>query len=372
MKVHDILKQTENGDMSTSLTYLKKAKRAIIAALAGKVLYRGVYVRSFAAEIGKLHGGYTLYYVNARNEKRDSLTGTNFFMDLVDESPEWKDVPSRSKSVFTAAHASTVSEFGPVQIILPLDAVKTFAQIPQDFNIIRFPIGTDQKISTGTFMTDVSSITQKAITMYQCIQYILQTPTLEKLKSSENHSLWAEIKVAVRNLQTQAEFEKIKGELSNTAMYKALKDNGADLVLNAKQYIINEKKVDAVGNVIRATMKTDSSASPLLKKFLEHLDYEISLIYRSERLLEYLGDFSGSLTDVLKKEITPEKMSVRVHSSIESALEDSNDLTEVWFDGPYLMVSRGPSTHSDGSRKSSKDVQDYFKQDDVREFFKSV
>ena len=369
MKVHDILKQTENGDMSNSLTYLKKAKRAIIAALAGKVLYRGVYVRSFAAEIGKLPGGYTLYYVNARNEKRDSLTGTNFFMDLVDESPEWKDVPSRSKSVFTAAHASTVSEFGPVQIILPLDAVKTFAQIPQDFNIIRFPIGTDQKISTGTFMTDVSSITQKAITMYQCIQYILQTPTLEKLKSSENHSLWTEIKVAVRDLKTQAEFDKIKGELSNTAMYKALKDNGADLILNAKQHIINEKKVDAVGNVIRATMKTDSSASPLLKKFLENLDYEVSLIYRSERLLEYLGDFSGSLTDFLKREITPEKMSVRVHNSIESALEDSNDLTEVWFDGPYFMVSRGPSTRSDGSKRG---VQDYFKQDDVREFFKSV
>lgn len=369
MKIREILK--ESTELDDSAGELKKAKNAISAALEGAILYRGADLGSYAKQVGSLPGGYALYYAAARSQKRDSLTGTNFFRDLVDESPAWRDVPSRSMSTFAATDSSTVAEFGDIQIILPLDSVKTFANIPHDFNMLRFSIKGKQKLSTGNFMTDISSLTTRSVSMLECIQFILKQPTLEKLQLAKSHSLWHELRVAAEFLKSESDFQQVKGELSNSDLLKVLKDNAASLVLNSKQATINEAKIDAVGVVAKVAAKATENVSTLFRKFLEALDHEISLIYRSEYFLNMIGDFEGSLSDTLKKELTPEKMGVTLHSSVKSALETSNSLSEVWFEGPYFMVSRGkfkPGRSSDDEIRP----QDYFKDPDVREFFKRI
>ena len=371
MKIFDILR--ESSDFSEARSKLKMASKAIDAALNHKaVLYRGVEIGNFATKVGDLPGDYVLYYVSGRKEPRRSLTGTNLFLDITSKSEAWKDIPRRAFSTFCSVDPSSVGDFGDLHIILPINSVNKFAVCEGDFNMTRFKMMGDNKLTVGNFINDVASLAEKATNMLRIMQFYISHETLVDFTNATPKSVMRfELDKIARGVGREDLFQKYKQEIKDSKLLALLEKHGKILARSIGSQAAKPEAIDAVGEVIiglekiREMHKDDS-----FERLMNILDYEVNLLYRAEYFVKVFGKFSGSLYEALLKSVTPEKMGVELAATVNEAIEKSVDTSEIWFEGPYFMIGRGP--YSAGLRSSQVKVQKYFSDDAVKEFFKSI
>jgi hypothetical protein len=64
---------------------------------------------------------------------RDSLTGSNQFMNFTKSSAMWEEFPDRTRSVFCAT-GNNPNDFGTPYLVIPFDSVKVYGGGAEDFN----------------------------------------------------------------------------------------------------------------------------------------------------------------------------------------------------------------------------------------------
>ncbi len=370
MKLFEIL---QSEAFKEAKNHLAQARESIKAALNGTILYRGASIDSYAKEIGDLPGGYVLYFVEGRTTPRSSLTGTSIFLDITKYSPKWKNVPKRTLSTFCSPSFNAVTDFGDTQIVIPLDKVKSFATMQGDFNEQRFAMKGDSLMSLGGLVNDINSISEKANTTLDIISSIIVTGDLATLQKG-NYDYERLMRDFVKTIKTQDEFQSIKTALYDSRILKVLIKHrqavGTRDDPEFSKFSVSVRKINAVGEVIRCINETVSSGESEVAAFLNGIDAWVTIVYRCGYFERVFGRFTGPLFASVENVVTPEKMGVEITTSVKAAVKKEGQASEIWFEGPYFMISRGSYDH----RKNADQVgvSKYLQQDDVKEFLKSI
>jgi hypothetical protein len=147
MKVRELFEgKTTDANYKQLVNDIKKNCKRNFNAIASKHVkpfYRGVGGLKYKPVTYNNSGG-DIDYVNVppRTEARGSRTGENLILSYVTQADAWKDIPRRNYSTMCAKKERTASAFAASTfIVFPYDNVKSFAEMPKDFNYT-VPTGT--------------------------------------------------------------------------------------------------------------------------------------------------------------------------------------------------------------------------------------
>lgn len=355
MKLTELVLEDES---KTLLTELKKAKKNLKLMIEGNILYRGVGdIYGHTAELGTLENGSTVFASKGRSKPRRSQTNTNFFLNLASESEKWKDVPSRQFATFTAAHPSEAGDFGALVAIVPYDSVNSFAAMKGDFNLKRVAFFGTGNISISGLFTYISQIIGRDVYKWrQHFSKILSFETLEEFFAYDPGS-GRPLKYSMRDyVKSDEDLKNLQADITNSNVLKTIKQHDKDYGSRLLDSF-DKDQVDAAGYLMDAFKKDLASNNKPLLELYELLDNSDMLMYNATRLHREYGDFGDSFYDSIVDAITPERFGIKTFDSYDKALDHAESTGEIWFTGPYLILTSS-SSHS---FRSESDAKEYIK-----------
>lgn len=355
MKLTELVLEDES---KTFLTELKKAKNNLKLMIEGNILYRGVdYLRDHATELGTLENGSTVFASKGRSTPRRSQTNTNFFLNLASENERWKDIPSRQFSTFTAAHPSEAGDFGSLVAVVPYDSVNSFAAMKGDFNLKRVAFFGDARLSISGLFSYISHVVGPDTSDWKrYFNKILSFETLEEFLQYEPDS-GQPLKYRLRDyVKSDEDLKNLQADITNSNVLKTMKKYqnyyGARL-----SDAFDAGQVNAAGYLMDAFKLDIDSKNESLLALYEALDNSNMLMFNATRLRRDYGNFGDSFYDSIVDAITPERFGIKTFDSYDKALDHAESTGEIWFTGPYLVLTSS-SSHS---FRSESDAKEYIK-----------
>jgi hypothetical protein len=294
MKLKDILKLYESTELNNYHELLHTLKNHCSKNLDFIIkndlfLWRGMNVSDLS--YAKKSSDKDIPYFIKPNYKspRVSKTGSNLLISYVSTSPEWKDIPNRTKSTFTTNMLSNSGRFGKESIVIPYDNVKEFASCDKDFNEAKKQLyDLDDLIQYITYIF----VDCEELENYHLIDFPISTSisfdgdynlTLEQIEDVSDR-LEKIRQYIFKN------FDKIKDDLK--------KEN-------------NKYKYDQFNDI---------------NSYIKLNNKKLNTILNGKTLIEWL-----------KENITPKSFNVKLSNFENLTLLDSHT-KEIWFEGGYVAI----------------------------------
>jgi len=246
-----------------------------------------VYLRDFDENINPY---VSVYEFGERQQDRESVTGDNLLLNVM---AKWDGFPNRKRSYFVTQSTEHVDKFGDdYGLVIPADSIRTFAYMPYDVNE---PAYGSKGNRTQRMINDISNRFRLLIqAVRECV------------------------------LDRQHQDDELRAFIVKTAKDVNAESAIYDKVFNRPNGKTFDEAVRFVDTLIKA------------KRDWSHQDvYHISTHYSAfHQALQEQG--LNSVQEMLD-EITPASMDASTYS-LKSIPEDNDDNSEIWFDGPYLLI----------------------------------
>lgn len=327
-KQSDELKSNNNDNVIVDA--LRQAKRACSAILLTQpALYRGAQnLGSFADRKYYLPNEFVLYEFSGRQSPRSSATGNNMMQSLSKIHPEWTKLnfPRRDLSIFAANKEVDAATFGQVGIVIPFDSVVKFAITKDDFNLKRVHQNNNGSHHLLRMQNAVISFLGGLEALLADTRKALEhAPSVEMYKSlaAQEHLSDSQFKTYLTDNPLISAVLKHGDWLSSTAD-RTMEWKSSDLKILDELYSLWLSN----SNVFTNYSMTSSATLKMASAFGDKMPSQI--MHKSmhpKTLGAEVTDFNGMLTSIR-----------------------SSELKEVWFEGPYFILTNHGDTSMRGER----------------------
>ena len=302
--------KTEDVDVEKAIEYLNEHCKDGLKAIAnGNILYRGFTKTPFK--------GSAYVKIDPSTGERTSKDTNNLYQLMIEASPGMASVTKRSKSLICSADRSTAVQYGDLAIVFPHDGTTLCAIKGRDiFN---------QQIKSIPTLNTISSFTRSIGVMF------MRLDVTSKVTYKPDGAFNQEISIA----QMNNKLAQVSPEEFIVAAFSILNGSLRNGELNAgevKSLDIRFQMQNSASGL--GSLKYRNGLYKIMRKegytctgFLKKLDDAFKNAPKGERFNAISGVFF------------PNPKSINL-SMIKFSDALPSTVSEVWFSGPALMISR--------------------------------